>query len=162
MSNYYINKFEKHNNHLLCKYSHNQSKFGFSAIEVLMGAVLMASLIAGILQLISQGNYLVELSRDHTRVAQVLQSEIEDMRTLNWSDLTTLPSNDSFSPEGSFISSYKNRYICSRTISSPSSTQRQVLVSATWTDSRSRSHTTNYITRFSKEGLNDYYYRAIN
>jgi len=127
----------------------------------MVAAGLLALVIAGTLGLLRQGLYYVELARDHTRIAQILQSEIEDLRTLNWSDLTSFNVDEEFTPEGTFVAMYGDRYTCNRLITTTDADQRQVEVSATWTDSHNREHSVSYFTRFTKEGLNDYYYRAL-
>ena len=121
----------------------------------------MTTLIASMLHLLKQGNYLIELARDHTRVTQILQSEIEDMRTLNWTDITNTPSWELFTPEGQWVSTFANDYYCYRFITDTVVDQKEVYVLAVWFDSMNRSHITYYRTRFTKDGLNDYYYRAV-
>ena len=37
---------------------------------------------------LAQGNRLIEISRDETRAKQILQSDIEDLHTLNWAEET--------------------------------------------------------------------------
>lgn len=147
--------------------SSRTAKGGFTAVETVVGAVLMTVLITSMLHLLRQGNYLIELARDHTRVTQILQSEIEDMRTLSWADM---PEGDSFeivTPEGNFVSSFSDEYYCYRytwntkTDSGGEVVQKEVYVLAVWYDSHNRSHVTYYRTRFTKDGLNDYYYRAV-
>lgn len=134
---------------------------GFSLVEVMIAGGLMAIVIAGTLGLLRQGLYYVELARDQTRIAQVLQSEIEDLRTLNWADLTSYGEDETFIPQGTFVEIYGDRYTCRRIITTTATDQRQVQVTATWTDSHSKTRTMSYFTRFTKEGLNDYYYRAL-
>ena len=142
-------------------------KRGFTAVEVVIGATLMTLLITSMLHLIKQGNYMIELARDHTRVTQILQSEIEDMRTLSWADISNTPNWESFTPEGQFVSSFAKDYFCyryifaSQTDSSGVAIQREVYVLAVWYDSNNRSHVTYYRTLFTKDGLNDYNYRAV-
>jgi len=127
----------------------------------MVAGALLAVVIAGTLGLLRQGIYYVELARDQTRIAQILQSEIEDLRTLNWNDLTSFSATEQFTPQGTFVAVYGDRYTCTRTITTTATDQRQVQVSATWTDSHNIPRTMSYFTRFTKEGLNDYYYRAL-
>lgn len=141
--------------------SRPNKKGGFTAVEALIGATLMTMLIASVLHLLKQGNYLVELARDNTRVTQILQSEIEDLRTLNWSDLETLGEFDSFTPQGNFVAVYANEYYCYRFVYDSVADQKDVYVVAVWYDSMNRTHLCWFRTKFTKDGLNDYYYRAV-
>lgn len=138
-------------------------KQGFTAVEVLIGASLMVTLIAGMLHLIKQGNYFVELARDQTRITQLLQSEIEDLRTLNWNDLTEMDGFAAFTPEGNFVNAFAGDYTCYRYVYEPSSfpNERWVWVIGYWTDSHNRTHQAYFFTTFSEGGLNDYYYRTV-
>lgn len=140
---------------------HKNPKRGFTAVEALIGATLMAVLIASMLHLLKQGNYLVELARDNTRVTQMLQSEIEDLRTLNWSDLEQLPEWSSFQPQGTFVEAYANEYYCYRNVVNTTTDLKEVYVLAVWYDSMNRSHVSWFRTLFTKDGLNDYYYRSV-
>ncbi|MCZ6672044.1 MAG: hypothetical protein O7C75_03805 [Verrucomicrobia bacterium] len=136
-------------------------KRGFTAVETVIGAILMTVLISSMLHMLKQGNYLVELARDNTRVTQMLQSEIEDLRTLNWNDLKLLAEFDSFTPQGAFVSTYANEYYCYRFVNDTVTDQKEVFVVAVWYDSMNRSHLSWFRTLFSKDGLNDYYYRSV-
>lgn len=139
-----------------------KSSKGFTVVEVMVGAVLMMTLIAGMLNLIRQGNYMVELARDHTRTTQILQSKIEDMRTYRWDDIGPEGILEIFQPEGNFASSFASDYICYVwNWDLVPGEKKQVYVYAFWTDSMNRSHFTIFTTRFTKDGLNDYYYRAV-
>ena len=123
----------------------DRKKRGFTAVEVVIGATLMTTLIVGMLNLLKQGNYLVELSRDNTRVTQILQSEIEDLRTLNWNDLVELDGFQTVTPQGRFVSTYASDYYCYRYVidSYDNPTDKKwVWVYAAWTDSMSRTHWT--------------------
>lgn len=137
---------------------------GFTVVEVMIGATLMAVLIAGMLQMITQGNYLVELARDNTMVTQLIQSEIEDLRTLNWTDLQALDGLESVTPQGNFIEQFADDYYCFRYVIDSSDdpiNKKWIWVYASWVDSANRTHWVYYFTQFSKDGLNDYYYRSV-
>ena len=137
-------------------------KAGFSAIEVMVGAVLIMGLVASMLHLIRQGNYMIELARDHTRTTQILQSKIEDMRTYRWVDIGPEGTLEVFKPEGEFASSFASDYVCYVwNWDLIPGEKKQVYVYAYWKDSKNRPHYTIFTTRFTKDGLNDYYYRAI-
>lgn len=139
-----------------------RKKGGFTAVEVLIGSVLMTVLITSMLHLIKQGNYLIELARDHTRVTQILQSEIEDMRTYRWTDLKAEGNLEVFTPEGNLAASFASDYYCyTWNWDLVPGEKKEVYVYITWRDSMNRWHYSYYVTRFTKDGLNDYYYRAV-
>ena len=138
-----------------------RSKDGFTLIEVMVGTALMLVIFAGGFGALMQGNRLIEGSRDETRASQILQSEIEDLRTHDWATLTALPTEAKYSPQSSFTDAYAERYTVKRTIATRSATQRRVTVLVAWTDNRNTTHTREYITLITKDGLYDYYYRSF-
>jgi len=141
-----------------------ESKKGFTVVEVMVAAVLIASLVAGMLHMIKHANHFVELARDNTRVTQLIQSEIEDLRTLNWTDLQALDGFQSVTPQGAFVQQYADEYYCYRFVVDSSydpTNKKWVWVYAGWIDSNNKTHWVYYFTQFSKDGLNDYYYRSV-
>ena len=144
--------------------SKKRKRGGFTAVEVIIGASLMATLIAGMIHLIDQGNYLIELARDNTRVTQLIQSEVEDLRTLNWIDLEQMEAFEQVEVEGQFAQNFAHEYYCYRYITDSHDNptdKKWVWVYVGWTDSNNRTHWVYYFTQFSKDGLNDYYYRSV-
>ena len=63
---------------------------GFTLVEVLIAMVLFTMVIAGGFAGISRGFQLVEASRNYTRSSQMLQSELELLRTLPWATFSAL------------------------------------------------------------------------
>lgn len=137
------------------------SKSGFTLIEVMVGSVLMLVVFAGGFGALIQGNRLIESSRDETRASQILQSEIEDLRTHDWTTLTALPTEAKYNPQSSFTDAYAARYTIKRVIATRSATQKRITLMVAWQDSRSTTHTREYITLITKDGLYDYYYRSF-
>lgn len=137
------------------------SKGGFTLIEVMVGATLILVIFAGGFGALIQGNRLIESSRDETRASQILQSEIEDLRTHDWATLTALDAEAKYNPQSSFTDAYATRYTVKRLIATRSATQKRVTLQVAWVDSRSTTHTREYITLITKDGLYDYYYRSF-
>ncbi len=134
---------------------------GFTLIEVMISSLVFAVVMMGVFGALKRGNDLVEHSRDETRVTQILQSELEDLRTKNWAELTALPASATYSPKGRFVAAFGNRYSCSRSISTRATDQKEVVVSVSWNDNNGMSHSREYKTWITKGGLSDYYYRSF-
>jgi len=141
--------------------SRSFSKAGFTLVEVMVSTLLMMIIFGGGFGALVHGNRLIEASRDETRASQILQSEVEDLRTYDWTTLTALDTDAQYPPQSSFTDAYSVRYTVKRLISTRSLTQRRVTMQVTWTDSGSLSHSREYITLISKDGLYDYYYRSF-
>ncbi len=134
---------------------------GFTMIEVLIAMTVLLVVFAGGFGALHQGNKLIETARDETRASQVLQSEIEDLRTLDWATLATLSSEATYAPKSEFTDAYSSRYSVKRKIATRSATEKRVTMQVTWTDNRGTDHTREYITLIAKNGLYDYYYRSF-
>lgn len=74
------------------------SKAGFTLVEVMVSTLLMMIIFGGGFGALVHGNRLIEASRDETRASQILQSEVEDLRTYDWTALTALDAEASYSP----------------------------------------------------------------
>ena len=134
---------------------------GFTLIEVMVAALLFAVIMIGVFGALKRGNSLIESSRDETRVTQILQSELEDLRTKNWTEISALPATKAYAPRGRFVGAFGSRYACARTISTRTTDQKEVVVSVSWTDDSGLSHSREYKTWITKGGLSDYYYRSF-
>lgn len=134
---------------------------GFTLIEVMVSMVVLLVIFAGGFGALNFGNKLIETARDETRASQVLQSEIEDLRTMDWTGLTALNSEVSYAPKSEFTDAYSSRYAVKRKIATRSATERKVTMQVSWIDNRGTTHSREYITLIAKDGLYDYYYRSF-
>jgi len=141
--------------------SSRESRVGFTLVEVMISMAVILTIFAGGFGALFQGNKLVEIARDETRASQVLQSEIEDLRTLDWATLTALDTDAAYAAKSSFTDAYADRYSIERKITTRSATERRVTLTVTWTDNRGTDHSREYITLIAKDGLYDYYYRSF-
>ncbi|WP_309387389.1 PulJ/GspJ family protein [Cerasicoccus frondis] len=135
-------------------------KGGFTLVELIIGMALAGIIFTGAFSGMKTGFDIVEEARDQARVTQLLQSEIERMRTLNWTDISALPAKETIALEGALASTYRNRYSFIRTIAANGSDRVLVTVTASWTNS-GRDRTLTMTTGFAQNGLYDYYYRAF-
>ena len=134
---------------------------GFTLVELMISTVVLLVIFAGGFGALHQGNRLIEIARDETRAGQILQSEIEDLRTLNWTEVTELNAEAEYDPQSSFTNAYAERYDLTRVITTRSTTERLVTLFVTWNDNRGTPHTREYITLITQNGLYDYYYRSF-
>ncbi len=126
---------------------------GYSLLELMVGMMILGIILASTYTAMKQGFYLLESTRNNTRVSQVLQDEMESLRTMNWPAIEALESSGGFFEENS-------GYTCVRVISAPKANQLEVVLTVSWTNSRAMDFTTNFVTYFTKEGLNDFYSRS--
>lgn len=108
------------------------------------------------------GMRMVEDAREELRASQIIQSELEALRSMNWTELDALPSGGSpISPQGSLIQQFATNYIAYRSVDSIDASQKRVIVWVWWKNSRGIYTFQIANTVFTRGGLNDYYYRRV-
>lgn len=133
---------------------------GFTLVEILFGMVLLAIIFTSAFGTHFLALRMVEDSRDQVRASQVIQSELEAMRTMNWSDLEALGKGGEFVPRGRFAQVFVGRYTAYRSIVDLTDSMKEVRIWVEW-ESRGRTYTQTFNTVFTRNGLNDYHYRAV-
>lgn len=116
---------------------------------------IFTMVIAGGLSGISRGFDILQGSRNYTRVSQILQSEVESLRTLSWVDLTALPDNTLINVDTQFDTNAYDMYTVRRYILSVEEDLRRVVVVISYENKRGRPVTLRYVTFFTKGGVND-------
>lgn len=145
------------------------SRSGFTLVEATVAAAIVIAFFAGVFACLTQSFRFIESARDLNRVAQILQSEMEDLRMRSWAELETMYQANvdrdlPFTPRSEFTSQYGIRYTCTRTMSLRSDrndSQIEVVLASEWTDRAGAKHRKYYVSYFTKNGLNDYYYRTF-
>jgi hypothetical protein len=143
-----------------------------------MSSFVMAFGIATSIIAMQTGFKAIDLARGTTLASQIIQSEMERLRMMSWTAMTTLSTATdetapvpSGSPAGvemfdgaTYFSSNPDiagKYIVTRTIRADSSRPSDVYyitVSVTWRGYDNRSHTRSFRSMYAKNGLYDYYY----
>jgi prepilin-type N-terminal cleavage/methylation domain-containing protein len=138
-----------------------RGKDGFTLVEVIISMVLMAIVFTAAFGAYFLGMRMVEDAREELRASQIIQSELEALRSLNWGDLDDLPSMSPVNPQGSMIQQFAKNYIAYRQVTSIDATKKRVIVYVWWINSRGVYTYQIANTIFTKRGLNDYYYRKV-
>ena len=132
---------------------------GFTLVEVMIAMVVFSMVIAGGLIGISRGFELIDTTRNYTRSSQVLQSELELLRTLPWatfSELSDTELTDKFQ-EQIATQFGEDTYKGAVTTTLTGGDLMQITVTVEWSGKKGRVHTLNYVTYFTEGGVNDYY-----
>lgn len=133
-------------------------------MEALVAVVIIGITLAGTFGAMARAFDLIEESRDRTRVAQIIQSELEDLRTLSWAEVDALRASNPgwFTPNSSFSSEFGSRYQCYRQILVGShSDQFTLRVWVRWTNNSGHTKWDYFQTFYTEGGFNDYYYRSF-
>lgn len=148
----------------------NQSSKGFTLIEVLLAAVVMLAGIVGMMQAVTSGSEMLDMSRKQAIATQVIHGEIEKIRTLDWAHIQALPSTETvdlstdlnasnFSASASF-KSITQGFRCVRVIAPVlrsdnviKSDQKQVTYTVSWVGNTGHSYSRSSTTYVGKNGL---------
>ncbi len=134
---------------------------GFTIIEVAMATFVMVFGISTSLITMQRGFESIDTARNITLAAQIMQSEMERIRLLNWS---SLPSDDSDVDLTAFFTnnaSLADKFTLARTVADVSGKvgeMKSVTLTVTWNGVTGTPHQRRFITRYTKDGLYDYYY----
>ena len=140
------------------------NKGGFTLVEVLVGMFLMAIVFTAAFGAYFLGLNMIEDAREEVRAAQIIQSEMERLRTKNWYQLEKMAagSAQSFEPQGSFIKQYAKDYTAQRWVINLTPTpQMWIILKVNWTDSKGKVREQWFNAIITQGGLNDYYYREV-
>ncbi len=136
-----------------------------------MALFVLAFVIAAALVSLQTGFKQLDNARYTTLAGQILQSQVEKLRLLNWDQLTnstngatihnTFIPDVSADPETQAI--IASRFSCTQTIADPPvsspyhDTMKDITLAVTWTGSDGRSHTLSYVTRYGQYGISDFF-----
>ncbi len=132
----------------------------FTLIEVCIAMTILGLTIASSIVALRIGFGMMESARDNTLASQILQSEVENLRLKNWQKLKELQDGP-FQMEETFQETAAGRFSCQQVVDEPKSGLLRVRLQVTWDASLGPTRTLQYVTYFSQEGLNDYYYRVL-
>ena len=138
--------------------SHNRQG-AFTLIEVMVAMIVFSMVIAGGLVGISRGFELIDTTRNYTRSSQVLQSELELLRTLPWSTFSQLSDSELTEKfQKQIVAQFgADSYVGAVATELTGGDLMQVVVTIEWSARKGRVHTLNYVTFFTDGGVNDYY-----
>lgn len=138
---------------------------GFTLVEMMVAILVLGLVLAAAFATVGQALQTVEISRDYARVAQILQSEMEDLRTKSWSGLEARQTEDagvvSIDLASEFNESFGSRYRAFRYIQNRHADQKQATIWVYWWDARGNFRIKQTVSWFTENGLHDYYYRSF-
>lgn len=139
---------------------------GFTVLEVAMAAAVMAFAISGCIIVLQSGFKSIDNARNTTLASQIIQSEMERIRLLNWSVVNGFAASASVDltdifPAGTATTSLLGKFTATRTsadVTGKVGEMKTITVTVTWTGIDGQSHTRSTTTSYCKNGLYDYYY----
>ncbi|MGH7955484.1 MAG: type IV pilus modification PilV family protein [Opitutaceae bacterium] len=160
-------------------------QLGFTLMEVMIAATVMVLAISSSIIVLQQGLRAIDTARYSTLAGQILQSQMEKLRLLNWTQMThtvaspgtsygainftTFPAEVAAVPTAEMMrftaGGVPSR--CAQSIvpldaplGAPASaaTMLQITLTATWKGLDGRPHSLSYVTYYGKSGLSDFFY----
>ncbi len=127
--------------------------------------VILAMVIGSSVVSMGYGFTRIENARHATRISQILQTEMETMRSMSWAEVEELVSSEG--KESKFAAHYAEGedrirdLVATRTIEDVKTDMKRITLTATWKDSTGVERDLSYSTWYGKEGLSDYYTRVF-
>jgi len=134
---------------------------GFTLVEAMVAMGIFALVIASGLIGVQRGFESVGNARHYSRTSQIMQSEIERLRSFSWSELQELDAIKEIQPDSEFAAEQYDDYTVYRTIEDVEPDLSRVQIYVFYENENGQSQSFRYKTYFTKGGLNDYYYRTI-
>ena len=137
----------------------------FTRVEVMVGVLAMAIMLAGLYLGFSQGFAVIQATRENLRATQILQEKMETIRLFQWEDITTAQSPYGFTnysyplaaPGGQGTTFYGTRIIASAPVTeSYSNDIRLVSVQLNWASGKVQRQC-EMKTLVSRYGLHNYF-----
>ena len=126
-------------------------------MELMIGVVIMGIALSCFYSALQQGFYMIENSRDINRVSQVLQDEMERLRTMSWYEIGELPESVDFPANSSFLAHYSREFTFSRLVVAEKANQKRVELTCTWSDSCGLSNEATIFSLVTNKGINELY-----
>lgn len=130
---------------------------GFTLVEVMVASTVLVFGIVTAVTTSQRGLQALDTARNLTAASQIMQSEMERIRLLNWSQLQTLQQSGGATVPTDAAAGTA-RFTCTREITDIKTDMKQITLTAVWRGYDGREHTARLITRYGKRGLNDYFY----
>lgn len=126
----------------------------FTLPEVMIASLVLVFGIVGAISAMQSGVRAMDRTRKLALATQVLQTEMEQLRLKSWTQLDALNGTATFTPDANAAGA--NAFTCTRSITSPKADMKEITLTAEWRGSDGRPQSAKIITRYGRNGLNDY------
>jgi hypothetical protein len=127
----------------------------------MMGTSVLTLVLAGCFAGMGQAMVLSENVKSSNFAAQALEAEMESLRTKTWDEINAMRETTRFRSSRYFGTVILRDGLYTRSITAQSDTMKEIRLSVTWTDLKGISHTRQSVTYYARNGLSDFFYRAI-
>lgn len=136
------------------------SKFsGFTLVEVMMAATILVVGLVGMVQTVTIGSEMLDTSRKQTLAAQIIQTQVERIRLMNWSDVAILTAAATAVDLPAAFVSQESSFACQRSVAEVKTDLRRVTFTVTWKSNVNRTYSRIGEAYVGKNGLSVTYQR---
>ena len=114
-------------------------------------AVLLAGTV-GIIQLVSLGSEMIDLSRKQTVATQIIHREIDRLHLSDWASVNALPTSATFFIYSNGQKAGQN-FSCTRAVSTIKTGMKKITFTVSWKGSSGVCYSRSSETYFGKNGL---------
>ncbi|MBI3887275.1 MAG: hypothetical protein HY302_16340 [Opitutae bacterium] len=143
--------------------SHLRSCRAFTIAEVALASMIMALGIATSITVMQRGFIMLDTARNITTAGQIMVSQMEQIRMLDWTTVSAYPAGPTTLTLDSVFSSSSSvgsRFTMTRTVSTPSTNMLQITLTVRWTAYDGRSISRSMTTYYARYGIHDYIYNG--
>lgn len=138
---------------------------GFTIVEVMMAAIVMAFAITTSITTMQRGFLAVDTARSITIAGQIMQSEFEKMRLVPWTTVDAYAINEDtpVTVDVSFTSNafIGTRFTMTRRVTVVRTGMKQITLTSTWRSIDGRDISRSYSSYYGQNGLYDYFYNSL-
>jgi type II secretory pathway pseudopilin PulG len=136
-------------------------QWGLTLVETVIGLAVLGIVMGSVMFSLGVAMQMMDDSRNIAHAGHILQSEMENLRRMNWAELQQLQTTENFPIDPLFTEHYEDRFNGLRELRALSSTLMEVRLVVSWERQRGGQSERTYVTLMGKDGLNDYYYRQF-
>jgi type II secretory pathway pseudopilin PulG len=129
----------------------------FSLVEVMVASCVLMLGISGALVTLQRSLSSIAQTRQLDTASQLMQTELERIRLLNWSQIEVLQKLGDTDLPPTTGTDFA-RFSCERQIRDLRDGMKEISLIASWGGLDGHAHSARLVTRYSRSGLNDYFY----
>lgn len=139
-----------------------RSKAGLTIAEVMVASCVLVFALCSSFLVLQRGYQAIDTARNSTIAAQIMQSEIERIRLLDWSSVQSLSGTNTLSVATVFSNNSKvtNRFTNFQRVVTVDTVRNvaDIQLTVEWTGFDGASHSRIFNARYCKNGLYDFLY----
>lgn len=147
---------------------------GFSLVEVMISMTILTIVFAAAFSALYTANLIHHDSAKRAVANQIIQFEVENIRSLNWTQVSAFSSSSvdiitDSTLDDLIANEFNNSFNLSRSATPAtddngiiSQTQQEITLTASWTGNRGKQVSISTLITYSKDGMSERYFRTYN